>query len=95
MATPAASQGSMPSRKSHPAITIDNAVTEPTDRSMPPEMSKMVIPTTTMPSTAKAMAIASRLFQLRKTGEANDITTTSTNRMSSKPVSRILRKRCA
>ena len=55
MAMPDDSHGSTPLRKSHPAITIASAVTEPTERSIPPEISRMVIPTTTMPSTAKAI----------------------------------------
>ena len=43
-----------------------SAVTEPTDRSMPPEISRIVMPTTTMPSTAKAMAMARMFTQVRK-----------------------------
>ena len=42
------------------------ATTEPTDRSMPPEMSRIVMPTTTMPSTAKAIVIARMFSQVRK-----------------------------
>ena len=61
-----ATQGSIPLRNSRPAITIASAVTEPTERSMPPEISRMVMPTTTTPSTAKAIAMARMLFQVRK-----------------------------
>ena len=66
MAMPDDSHGSTPLRKSHPAITIASAVTEPTERSIPPEISRMVMPTTTMPSTAKAMAMARMFVQVRK-----------------------------
>ena len=33
---------------------------------MPPEISRIVMPTTTTPSTAKAIAMARMLFQVRK-----------------------------
>ena len=63
---PEATQGSMPWRNSQPAITMAKATTEPTDRSMPPEISRIVMPTTTMPSTAKAIVIARMFSQVRK-----------------------------
>ena len=54
-----ASQGSIPAfRNSQPAITIASAVTEPTDRSIPPEIKRIVMPITMIPSTAKATDIA-------------------------------------
>ena len=55
IASAEATQGSTPARNSQPAKTIAKATTEPTERSMPPEIRRMVMPTTTMPSTAKAM----------------------------------------
>ena len=58
--------GSTPFRNSSPAITMASAVTDPTERSMPPEISRIVIPTTTIPSTANAMAMARMLTQVRK-----------------------------
>ena len=58
--------GSIPFRNSQPAITIASAVTEPTDRSMPPAMSRMVMPMTTIPSTANTSVIARRFIQVRK-----------------------------
>ena len=66
MARADATQGSTPDRNKRPAITMASAVTEPTDRSMPPEMRSTVMPTTTMPSTAKAMAMARILSHVRK-----------------------------
>ncbi|MCY1362215.1 hypothetical protein D9M69_489190 [compost metagenome] len=66
MATRLASHGSMPMRKSLPVTTIAKHTTEPTDRSMPPTMSKMVMPTTTMPSMEKDSSIARTLSQVRK-----------------------------
>ena len=59
-------QGSTPFRNSQPAITIARAVTEPTDKSIPPAMSRMVMPMTTMPSTAKTRIIARMFIQVRK-----------------------------
>ena len=74
MAMMDAVHGSMPLRNSRPAITMASAVTDPTERSMPPEISRMVMPTTTMPSTAKAIAMARMLAQVRKIlrGEGHD-----------------------
>ncbi|MNX67457.1 hypothetical protein D3C86_985880 [compost metagenome] len=66
IASPAATQGSTPLRKSQPAATIASAVTEPTERSMPPEIKRIVMPTTTMLSMAKTMAMARRLSTVRK-----------------------------
>jgi hypothetical protein len=66
MATAEATQGPKPPRNRHPASTIEKATTEPTERSMPPEISRMVMPTTTMPSMAKAMVIARMFSQVRK-----------------------------
>ena len=66
MAMADAVHGSSPPRNSSPAITMASAVTEPTERSMPPEISRMVMPTTTMPSTAKAITMARMLAQVRK-----------------------------
>jgi hypothetical protein len=66
MASAEATQGSTPARNSQPASTMAKATTEPTDRSMPPEMSRIVMPTTTMPSTAKAMVIARMFSHVRK-----------------------------
>ena len=66
IASAEATHGSTPARNSQPASTIAKATTEPTERSMPPEMSRIVMPTTTMPSTAKAIVIARMFSQLRK-----------------------------
>ena len=66
IASPEATHGSTPCRNSQPASTIAKATTEPTDRSMPPEISRMVMPTTTMPSMAKAIVIARMFSQVRK-----------------------------
>ena len=66
IASPEATQGSTPWRNSQPASTIAKATTDPTERSMPPEISRMVMPTTTMPSTAKAIVIARMFSQVRK-----------------------------
>ena len=90
-----ASQGSTPRRKSQPAMTMASAVTEPTERSIPPEISRIVIPTTTIPSTAKAMAITRMFVQVMKYSEANVITITRTSRINMSPVSRIFMRRPA
>ena len=88
MAIADATQGSTPCRNSQPAITIASAVTEPTDRSIPPAMSRMVMPMTTMPSTANTRVIARIFTQVRKYGDAKDITTHSTTMIAISPVSR-------
>ena len=85
--------GSSPPRNSNPAITMASAVTDPTERSMPPEISRIVMPTTTMPSTAKAIAMARMFAQVRKYSEAKDMTTNSARMMRTSPVSRIRSRR--
>ena len=47
------------------------------------------MPTTTMPSTAKAIAMARMLAQVRKYSEANDMTTNSSRMIRISPVSRM------
>ena len=66
MAIAEAIQGSKPARNNQPPITMASAVTDPTDRSIPPEISRIVIPTTTMPSTANAMITVRMFTQVRK-----------------------------
>ena len=88
-----ATHGSTPCRNSQPAITIASAVTDPTDRSIPPEISRMVMPMTTMPSTAKTRVIARMFTQVRKYGEAKDITTHSTRMIAISPISRARSRR--
>ena len=83
-----ATHGSTPCRNSQPAITMASAVTEPTDRSIPPAISRMVMPMTTMPSTANTRVIARMFTQVRKYGEAKDIATHSTTMITISPVSR-------
>ena len=75
MAISDATQGFTPFRNSSPAITIASAVTDPTDRSIPPEISRIVMPTTTIASTEKAIVIARMFVQVRKCGLAKDMIT--------------------
>jgi hypothetical protein len=58
--------GSSPARNSAPDTTIEKQTTEPTDRSMPPTISRMVMPTTTMPSIEKLISMARKLPHVRK-----------------------------
>ncbi len=66
MAMSPAVQGSSPIRNSLPVTTIAKHTTEPTDRSMPPTISRMVMPTTTMPSMENESSMARMLSQVRK-----------------------------
>ncbi len=66
MAIRLAVHGSSPARNSVPPITIDRHTTEPTERSMPPTISRIVMPMTTMPSIEKESRIARILPQVRK-----------------------------
>ena len=61
MAIRLAVQGSSPARNRAPPTTIEKQTTDPTDRSMPPTISRMVMPMTTMPSTEKD-SITARMF---------------------------------
>ena len=88
-----AAHGFTPARNRSPAITMASAVTEPTDRSMPPEISKIVMPTTTMASTENAIVIARMLGQVRKYGEAKDIIRNRTRMIRTSPVSRAPNRR--
>src|SRR5690606_33594042 len=64
--------------------------TEPTARSMPPTISRIVMPTTTMPSTEKLISMARKLPSVRKCGEAKLMTSPSARMIAISPASRIV-----
>ncbi len=82
--------GSTPARNSDPASTMAKQTTEPTARSMPPTIKRIVMPTTTMPSTEKLISIARMLPKVRKCGEAKLMTMPSARMMAISPASRIV-----
>ncbi|MCY1229509.1 hypothetical protein D9M72_418730 [compost metagenome] len=90
MPTSEAVQGSTPARNSEPASTMAKQTTEPTARSMPPTIKRIVMPTTTMPSTEKLISMARMLPKVRKCGEAKLMTIPSARMIAISPASRIV-----
>ena len=86
-------QGSSPIRNSEPDSTIEKQTTEPTDRSIPPTIKRMVMPTTTMPSTEKDISMARKLPSVRKCGEAKLMAMQSARMIAINPASRIVPNR--
>ena len=74
-----------PAGTARPRSPSRSTTTEPTDRSMPPTISRIVMPTTTMPSTEKAISMARKLSQVRKYGEAKLMAMHSARMMSDQP----------
>jgi hypothetical protein len=59
------------------ASTLVKDITEPTERSMPPEMMTMVMPTDKRPSTAFCLTMLSRFSEVRNSGLRQPPTTTT------------------
>jgi hypothetical protein len=87
--------GSPASANVHAVTTLPRASTDPTDRSMPPEMITAVIPSARMAKTETCWRTLNRFRTVKKNGDRMESTTTRRIRPASGPVEDSHRRSCS
>src|SRR5690606_32660181 len=88
-----AGKESMPLIDRSPAMTIAIAVTEPTDRQMPPKNRRINMTSTTTPWTKKAIAKDRQVLLVEKEAEAKNMTKNNARKMRISRVARMPSRR--